>query len=548
MGRLLVGIIWALGALGACSEQQQAPAPVVQFVDVAQQVGLDFAHYNGFTGEYYYVETFGPGAAFFDYDGDGRQDIYLVNGTYLLGEAPQPLPANRLYRNRGDGTFADVTAASGSGDTGYGMGCAAGDYDNDGDQDLYVTNFGANVLYRNEGAGRFANVTAAVGAGDKRWGSSSGFLDHDNDGDLDLFVVNYVDFALDKNVICQLGKVRSYCEPDVYEPAADVLYRNDGENGFSDVAEAAGITLKGRGLGVAFADYDDDGDTDIYVANDGTMNFLYENRQGSFVEVGLESGTRYNSEGTAEAGMGVDFGDGDGDGDQDLFVTNFAFETNTLYRNEGQGQFRDGTTAANLATSTFKPLGFGTKFFDYDNDGDLDLFVANGHVMDRIEEVEEGHTYAQANQVLGNDGKGRFTDVSHLLGPHFASAAVSRAAAFADYDDDGDVDLLVTNVAAAPALLRNDGGNQGHWLQIYLVGREQRDALGARVVVTANGRRQVKERQSGGSYLASHDPRLHFGLGAATRADIEVRWPDGEVQSLREVAVDRVLQVVQSSQ
>lgn len=533
--------------LGACTEEEQTPTPMVQFVDVAQEVGLAFEHYNGFSGEYYYVETFGPGAAFFDYDGDGRQDIYLVNGTYLLGVAPDPLPGNRLYRNTGQGTFTDVTAASGSGDTGYGMGCAAGDYDNDGDQDLYVTNFGANVLYRNEADGHFSEVAASLGVGDKRWGSSSGFLDYDNDGDLDLFVVNYVDFELDGNVICQQGKVRSYCEPNVYEPSGDVLYRNDGESGFVDITDEAGLTLKGRGLGVAFSDYDDDGDTDLYVANDGTMNFLYENRQGSFVEVGLEAGTRYNGEGTAEAGMGVDFGDGDGDGDQDLFVTNFSFETNTFYRNEGQGQFRDATTAANLATSTFKPLGFGTKLFDHDNDGDLDLFVANGHVMDRIDEVEEGHTYAQANQLLDNEGQGRFTDVSHMLGPHFVSAAVSRAVAVADYDDDGDVDLLVTNVSGPPALLRNDGGNEGHWLQIYLVGRKQRDALGARVVVTAAGRRQIRERQSGGSYLSSHDPRLHFGLGTAAQADVEVRWPDGEVQHLSKVETDRVIHVVQPS-
>jgi hypothetical protein len=539
--------LWAFLVLGACTEQERAPSPAVQFADVAQKAGLVFEHYNGFSGEYYYVETFGSGAAFFDYDGDGRQDIYLVNGTYLRGEAPDPLPGNRLYRNTGGGLFADVTAASGSGDSGYGMGCAAGDYDNDGDQDLYVTNFGANALYRNEGNGRFYDIADTVGVGDKRWGSSSGFLDYDNDGDLDLFVVNYVNFELDSNVICQQGKVRSYCEPNVYEPTGDVLYRNDGESGFTDITDEVGLTLKGRGLGLAFADYDDDGDTDLYVANDGTMNFLYANRQGRFVEVGLEAGTHYNAEGRAEAGMGVDFGDSDGDGDQDLFVTNFSFETNTLYRNEGQGQFRDATMAANLATSTFRPLGFGTKFFDYDNDGDVDLFVANGHVMDRIDEIEEGHTYAQTNQVLDNEGRGHFTDVSQWLGPHFVSAAVSRAVAVADYDDDGDVDVLVTNVSGSPALLRNDGGNEGHWLQIYLVGQRQRDALGARVVVTAGGRRQVRERQSGGSYLASHDPRLHFGLGAARQADIEVRWPDGAMQSLSNVETDRVIHLVQSS-
>ena len=513
----------------------------IQLVDVTQAAGLDFAHYNGFSGAYYYVETFGAGAAFLDVDGDGWLDLYLVNGAPLSGERPDPIPANRLYHNTGAGGFADVTAASGAGHTGYGMGCAAADYDADGDVDLYVTNVGPNLLLRNEGAGHFADATAAVGGADARWGTSCGFLDYDLDGDLDLYATNYVDFDPQKNIVCAEGGIRSYCEPKFYEPAGDVLYRNeDGQ--FRDVASEVGIIHKGRGLGVAFADYDLDGDTDIYVANDGTMNFLYQNQGNRFAEVGLYAGGRYNEDGLAEAGMGVEFGDWDNDGLQDIFVTNFAQETNTLYGNDGQGQFYDITLRAGLAECSYKPLGFGTNFLDYDNDGDLDLFVANGHVMDKITQVHPDHAYPQPNQVLCNQRGTRFVDVSTRLGPALAAAAVSRGSATADYDNDGDLDLLVTNVAATPNLLRNDGGNRQHWLTIQLGGTSQP----ARVAVTAGGQRQVKERQAGGSYLSSSDPRLHFGLGEATRATVEIRWPDGTLQKMEEVTADQILHIVQS--
>ena len=513
----------------------------IQLVDITQAAGLDFEHYNGFSGEYYYVETFGSGAAFLDVDGDGWLDLYLVNGAPLSGERPDPIPTNRLYHNTGAGGFTDVTAASGAGHTGYGMGCAAADYDADGDVDLYVTNVGPNLLLRNEGGGSFADATAAVGGADARWGTSCGFLDYDLDGDLDLYATNYVEFDPQNNIVCAEGGIRSYCEPKFYEPVGDVLYRNeDGQ--FRDVALETGIIHKGRGLGVAFADYDLDGDTDMYVANDGTMNFLYQNQGNGFAEVGLYAGGRYNEDGLAEAGMGVEFGDWDNDGLQDIFVTNFAQETNTLYGNDGPGQFYDITQRAGLAEYSYKPLGFGTNFFDYDNDGDLDLFVANGHVMDKITQVHPDHVYPQPNQVLCNQQGARFVDVSARLGPALAVAAVSRASATADYDNDGDLDLLVTNVAAVPNLLRNDGGNRQHWLTIQLGNTAQH----ARIVVTAGGQRQVKERQSGGSYLASSDPRLHFGLGEATQATVEIRWPDGTLQTMEGVAANQILHIIQS--
>jgi len=547
----------------SCGDDHSRPSrgPII-FEDVAQEAGLDFVHHNGFSGEYFYVETFGSGAAFLDYDDDGWLDAYLIDGTSLKGPEIEPPPTNRLYHNEGaSGTigvsptsgavrFVDVSAAVGAADSGYGMGCAVADYDNDGDQDLFVANFGADALYRNENGTKFSEVTVAAGVGDSRWATSTGFLDYDNDGDLDLFVTGYVEYALHRNVSCKKGKVRSYCEPETYDAERDILYRNDrdddGTNSFVDVTDEAGVNLLGRGLGVAFSDYDVDGDTDIYVANDGTMNFLYENRRGSFVEVGLQVGARYNAEGRAEAGMGVDFGDYDNDGDQDIFVTNFTYETNTLYANDSAGQFLDVTTREGLTEPSFGPLGFGARFLDYDNDGDLDLFVANGHVMDRIEEVFEDISYAQPNQMLGNDGHG-FSDHSARLGPSLAVANVSRAAAVADYDNDGDLDLLVTNEAARPNLLRNDGGNEENWLLVKLVGAGHADAIGARVEVEAAGGslRLLRERQSGGSYLSAGDPRLHFGLGAALQADVIVRWPDGSSQELQSVSANQILTIVQ---
>ena len=533
--------VLSLIACSSSTDPNTTTIEPVHFNDLTNTAGLDFAHFNGFSGEYYYLETFGAGAAFLDYDGDQDLDLYLVNGTYLEGLPPDPLPRNRLYQNQGRGTFRNVSATTGADDSGYGFGVAAADYDADGDQDLFVANFGPNVLYRNDG-GIFTQTK--TGVEDPRWSTSAGYLDYDRDGDLDLFVANYVEFSLANNIICKKGKTQSYCEPSAYAPIGDILYRNDSGY-FTDISRQAGISLAGRGLGVAFADYDRDGDTDIYVANDGTMNFLYENQAGTFTEIGLSTGTRYDEHGHAEAGMGVDFGDYDRDDDMDLFVTNFAFETNTLYQNDGQGQFDIASDRLGLGEASFRPLGFGTRFLDYDNDRDLDLFVANGHVMDVVAEWDSTQTYHQTNQMLRNENGQRFIDVSANLGPAFAQANVGRGTAVADYDDDGDLDLLVTTVADRPRLLRNEGGNHNHWLQILLVGRTHPDAIGARVVVVTGEIRQILERQSGGSYLSSHDPRLHFGLGQATKAQIEITWPSGQIQMLTDIAADQVLRIVE---
>ena len=526
--------------LGACTPQSPPP---VQFIDVALESGIHFAHNNGATGDYYYVETFGSGAAFFDYNGDGFFDLYLVNGADL-GTRPSALPpSNHLYRNLGDGHFADYTDSTASGDTGYGMGVSVADYDNDGDPDLYITNWGANALYRNEGQ-TFTEIAAVLGIDDRRWGTSSAFLDYDLDGDLDLFVANYVDFDPNRNPICQRGKIRTYCQPDAYVAVGDILYRNDGGH-FTDITIAAGVSLVGRSLGVAPADYDLDGDTDLYVANDGTANFLYQNQRGHFVAAGLTAGTRFNADGRSEAGMGVDWGDYDNDGRPDLYVTNFANETNTLYHNTSKGYFRDISEHSGLAAPTYAPLGFGTRFLDYDNDGFLDLFTTNGHVVDQIAHVDSTQSYAQKNQMLRNLNGERFVDVSVHLGESFTRANIGRGATVADYDNDGDLDLAIGVQKQPTRLLRNDGGNKKHWLEIHLVGARHADALGARVYVEANGQRQMRQRQSGGSYLSSHDPRLHFGVNQATQARVEVIWPDGQQQILASVAVDQVLCIEQ---
>ncbi len=526
--------------LGACTSQNSPP---VQFVDIALDSGIDFAHYNGATGAYYYVETFGAGAAFFDYNGDGFFDLYLVNGAGLGPNISADTPRNHLYRNQGNARFSNDTEATKTGDRGYGMGVAAADYDSDGDQDLYITNWGANALYRNDGA-TFAKMAQELGVDDSRWGTSSAFLDYDLDGDLDLFVANYVDFNPAQNPICQRGALRTYCQPDAYAGVGDILYRNDGDH-FTDATITAGVSLVGRSLGVALADYDLDGDTDIYVANDGTMNFLYRNERGYFAPVGLMSGTRYNADGRAEAGMGVDWSDYDNDGHPDLYVTNFANETNTLYHNAAAGYFRDVTAPTDLANSTYKPLGFGTRFLDYDNDGFVDLFTANGHVIDHIAQIDSTQRYAQKNQLFRNIDGQRFADVSSSLGESFARENIGRGTAVADYDNDGDLDLVVCVQQERTRLLRNDGGQQNHWLEILLVGAQHPDALGARVRIEADGLRQTRQRQSGGSYLSSHDPRLHFGLGRVAEVRVEVVWPDGQVQVLDAVAANQILRIEQ---
>jgi hypothetical protein len=522
------------------------------FLDATKESGIAFRHRHGGSGDKHMVETMAGGGGFWDYDADGDLDVYLLNGAPLPGyEGPRPL-TNALYRNEG-GRFVDVTVEAGLPEPSYSMGSLAADYDDDGDLDLYVTSFGPNHLYRNEGDGTFTEVTETAGVGETGLSTSAAFGDVDGDGDLDLYVANYIEYSLEGAVYCgdrTLG-IRTYCHPDNYVGAPDVLYRNEGDGRFSDVSVEAGVSLKeGKGLGVIFTDFDEDGDPDIYVANDSTMNYLFLNLGGGrFEETALALGVGFDEDGRAEGSMGVDAGDYDGDVKLDLWVTNFESEGNTLYRNLGDGTYADATYAAGLALPSLPWVGFGTGFFDFDNDADVDIFVANGHIMDHPSFLSDATRYAQPKGLYRNEG-GRFDDVSRSAGEPFGREAVGRGTAFGDWDDDGDPDLLVMNNNDVPNLLRNETENGNHWTLLRLVGRRSnRDAIGAVVRIEAGGKRQIDELRCGYSYLSMNDPRLHFGLGTAGRIDhLEIRWPSGLNQVFSGLPADRLILLLEGSE
>ena len=493
------------------------------FTEVASASGVNFVHHSGATGNFLLPEIMGGGAGFVDIDGDGYLDVYLVDSA----------GPNRLYRNTGDGSFTEVTLAAGVGDTGYGMGCAAGDYDNDGDLDLYVTNLGANVLYRNNGDGTFSDVTALAGVGDPSWSTSAAFLDYDADGDLDLFVTNYVDwsdtpaFTL-KQCFASNG-ARDYCSPQAYgAPSVDTLYRNDGDGSFTDVSAEAGILAKaGTGLGVVCTDLDGDGAIDIYVANDQMPSFAWINSgNGRFTESAVRLSCAVDELGKSQAGMGVDAADIDGDGDADLWKVHLHRESHVLYINEGT-YFDDATSGWGLAAPTRRATGFGTALFDYDLDGLLDAFVANGRVQIVANTMPGDDPYAEPNQLLRQVAPGRFEDVTAAAGDALKLIGTSRAAAFGDYDNDGDVDILVVNRDGPARLLRNDAPRRGGACTLRILDRHGRDAFGATVRCTFGRTTRTLEVRSAYSYCAANDPRLHIGLGNAARLDrVEVRWPD----------------------
>ena len=590
-----------LYGLVSCSE----PGPQrPYFVDGTQRAGIGFRQTSGARGDYFLFETMGSGAAFVDVDGDGWLDIYLVdgfdlapwrgrfrpsnevsndeNGHWVIEGFQAPLrsdgrvdstvfdirqePDDEMVRNQllksRHGVFSDVSAESGADDPGYGMGVAVGDYNNDGSPDLYVTNYGVNALYENGGAGLFSNKAKAAGVDDPHWGSSAAFFDADNDGDLDLYVANYLDASPSNNRLCggavskansPAGRAllvprdyRTYCSPRRYNGAPDVLYRNEGDGTFSDISRASGIfTVYGKGLGVAAADLDLDGDVDLFVANDGMRNFLYRNDGEHFVENALEAGLAYNGQGQPEAGMGIAVADYDHDEDVDLLVTNFSRESNTLYRNEGRGKFSDQSEVMGVHESTFLPLGFGTLFFDADNDADQDVFVANGHVLDRVAQQDADLRYEQSNQLLLYDDS-TYVDASTESGPAFALEGVSRGASSGDYDNDGDLDVLVTNVNGPAVLYRNDSA-AGRWLSLELVAvRNNRDAIGARLQLRCGQQMQTRQRIGGGSYLSASDARVHFGLGTCSVVDeLVIIWPDGQRQVLVDLSANQFLRVIQ---
>ena len=489
-------------------------------------------------------------AAFADCDGDGFLDLFIVNGTRLTG-APEGA-GNRLFRNEpdpGEGSgparkFREVEA--GLGPPGWGMGCAAGDYDNDGDVDFHVTYWGPDRLYRNDG-GDFAEVAAGAGVADGRWGSSAAFADLDADGHLDLYVTNYLEFDLEMppggGGKCLYKGLRVFCGPAYAPRQRDRLYRNQGGGTFADVSAAAGVEAhRLPGLGVVFGDFDGDADQDIYVANDGEPNLLFRNDGGwRFAETAKTAGAAYSLDGMAQAGMGVHAGDFDNDGDLDLFTTNFSDEYNTLYRNDGGGSFEDATGEVGLGETALPFLGWGTGFADFDNDGWLDLFVANGHLHPELDRSFLGLFYAQRNLLYHNRG-GRFVEVGAGSGEVWSIEKVSRAAAVGDYDNDGDADLFVMNLNDTPTLLRNDSGGGNGWLGLRLTGTESnRDAIGARVRVRGGGMEQVREVQRGYGFQAQNDPRLLFGLGGRRAEEMEILWPSGRRQLIADPPLGRYL-------
>jgi len=548
MGLEIVVAAWADSSVSQLNiEGTSVP---IHFVDVTEKAGIHFFHADGRSGRHYFVETLGSGVAFFDYDNDGWLDLYFVNGAELPGIKYDPPPTNVLYRNNRDGTFTDVTETAGVGDTGYGVGVCAGDYDNDEYLDLYVTNFGRNVLYRNNGDGTFTDVAQIAGVDDPRWSTGCSFADFDNDGDLDLYVSNYIDYSFETERVCFHRGIRAYCDPGSYTGIANVLYRNNGDGTFTDVTKDAGVANpSGMGLGVVCGDYDNDGDLDIYIANDTTENKLYENNgDGTFTDATMIAGVGYSEDGRAESSMGADFGDYDNDGKLDIVVTNFQGEVYTLYHNDGDGFFSDVSYISKIADKTLLNLGWGTKFFDYDNDGWRDLFFANGHIHDTIEQFDDFGAYEQMNQFFQNDGKGHFIEVSHSVG--LPDKAVSHGVSFGDFDNDGDVDIVVSNSHDKPQLLRNDGGNQQNWLIVKLIGtRSNRNAIGARVQVVVGNLTMIDEVRSGSGYVSQNDFRLHFGLGKAKLADrLEIRWPSGVIQRKENISVNQFLELLEPSE
>jgi enediyne biosynthesis protein E4 len=527
------------------------------FVEAAAAAGLTFNHMNGATGHFYAAEQMGSGAALFDYDNDGDLDVFLVQGGSLEpgGTNAAPRPAGRLFRNdlkRGvDGKpalrFTEMTDRAGIVWRGYGMGAAVADYDNDGDLDLFITGFGPDALFRNNGDGTFADVTPQAGVSDPLWSTSAAFLDYDRDGDLDLFVANYLDFTLADNKICaDAVGTRDYCSPRSYRPVPSRLYRNEGNGRFTDVLQSSGIVKAyGAGLGVATGDYNGDGWPDIYVANDATPNQLWINRRdGTFVDEGLLSGTAVNAAGNPEGSMGIASGDVDADGDEDLFVTNIIGETFVLYQNDGKGTFEDVRARWGLAEPTAAFTGFGTDWIDYDNDGWLDLFIANGAV-NALEKLRgQPNPFRMRNQLFRNTGAGRFIETSAAGGPAFERADVGRGAAFGDLDNDGDTDIVVTTNGGPVSLLLNQAAAGNHWLDVRLEqGPGNRFAFGARVTIERTAKPTLSRRvRTDGSYLSASDVRVHIGLAGSARLDaITVEWPDGARERWEKVGGDRLV-------
>jgi len=573
MGQAGIGSLLPLAGI---AQLLAAPVtPPVVFTDVTAKAGLSKAvnTSGSATNKQLLLEEMGGGAAFFDYDNDGWLDIFLVNGTSLDPAVRERNPASYLFHNNRDGTFTDVSQQAGLIHSGWGQGCCVGDYDNDGFDDLFVSYFGRNVLYHNNGNGTFTDVSekAGVTGSSDRWGAGCCFLDYDRDGHLDLFVANYVSYdparapKPGEAMYCLYNNIPVPCGPQGFTGGTNILYRNRGDGTFVDVSEESGITrprgassmvFVGRnwqptgsyGMGAAAADFDNDGWPDIYVASDTAPSLLYRNNHdGTFREIAVPAGCAFDENGVAMSGMGVGLGDFDGDGWMDIVRTNFSEQVTTLYRNYGNGAFEDASIKAGLGVNR-KYVGFGVGFLDFDNDGWKDLFLANGHVYSQIAGRKIHLTYKEPKVLYRNLGNGRFEDVSAKAGPAIKAENLGRGCAFGDFDNDGDVDVIINNLDGPPTLLRNDGGNRNNWIMIKCVGvKSNRSAIGARVRITTGARSQIDEVMSGSSYYSQNDFRLHFGLGSATKVDsVEIAWPSGLKESFKSLASNH-LYVIQET-
>jgi hypothetical protein len=530
------------------AENSKRPSGPIQFVDVTAQAGISFKHNNGAFGKKYLPETMGSGACFLDYDNDGWQDILFVNSMdWPDHKTHKSYPA--LYHNNKDGTFTDVTRAAGLAVETYGMGCAIGDFNNDGFEDIYITSVGSNHLFRNLGNGKFADVTAKAGVADPGFSTSAIWFDYDNDGKLDLFVTHYVAWSRDKDQACSLdGKNKSYCTPELYKGESETLFHNQGNGVFEDVTRRAGLyDPSSKSLGVAMIDFDNDGWMDLFVSNDTQRNKLYRNNHnGTFTDVGEVVGVAYGESGGTRAGMGTDAGDYEHSGRQGLVVGNFTNEGLALYRNDGSGLFSDQSLSSGISEASLNVLTFGAFFFDYDLDGLLDIFAANGHVADDIGVLRPTLRYQEPALLFRNLGNSKFEDVTNRMGPALRRPVVGRGAAYADFDNDGDLDLLLTTNNGAARLLRNDNGNQNDMIRIKAIGtKSNRDGIGAKLTLTTNkGLRQFAMVKSGSSYLSQSELTVTIGLGKpeeGKRVTLDILWPSGKKDVIRDLEPNQIV-------
>jgi enediyne biosynthesis protein E4 len=531
------------------AKTQDTPAIPVRYTDVREAAKITFQQDSTQTEEKYYLETMGTGVAWIDYDQDGFMDVYFIQSAATdIYKPPHPL-RSALYHNNGDGTFTDVTDKAGVGGEGhYGQGVAVGDFDNDGYPDLYVTGYGRAILYHNNGNGTFTDITAKSFVGDEGgWSTSAGWFDYDKDGWLDLVVTNYIDWNAKNNIWCGERRpgYRSYCHPGNYKGQRIKLYHNNHDGTFTDVSDASGVGKpEAKGMGVVLADFNNDGWPDIAVANDSWPNFLFINKHnGTFEDVSLVSGMAASEDGRYEAGMGIDAADVDGDGWMDLYITHLDFELNRLYRNSHDGTFTDETFRSRIGNKAVLLSGVAMKFLDYDNDGWNDILQLNGAMLDNVSLYHGEVSYKEPLLMYRNLGKGEFDKVSDSLGPDFIHPIVGRGLATADYDNDGDIDIVTNNRGDFPSLLRNDGGNANHWLTVQLIGtKSNRDGIGASLKLTATGFVQVEQAKGGMSYMSASDPRIHFGLGKRMKIEsLEITWPSGQVDRLTNVPVDQII-------